>query len=271
MAIETFNVGAADIAYELTGPAGAPVVVLSHCFSSDHRFWDPHFDACAGFRVLRYDTRGHGASSRPPGPYTLDQLAGDIVALLAGLAIDKVHFAGVSMGGMIAQTVAIQYPEKLLSLALINTTPDYDDARREGWRERAAMVQRDGIEAVHADLMQRWFTDAAIANDAPGYRYMADALRRFAPESFGALAAAISEVDTTRRLREIKVPTLVVAAPEDPGVPPELSRLLADEIAGAELHWLEPARHLATLEHPAVFNDLLRRHLQRAHTEGTKQ
>lgn len=267
MAIETFNVGAADIAYELSGPAGAPVVVLSHCFASDHRFWEPHLDACAGFRVLRYDTRGHGTSSRPPGPYSLDQLAGDIVALLAGLGIDKVHFAGVSMGGMIAQTVAIQHPEKLLSLALINTTPVYSDAQRQAWRARADVVLGDGIEAVHAGLMQRWFTDAAIASDAPGYRYMADAVRRFAPESFAAVTAAMCELDTTDKLSRIQAPTLVVAAPDDPGVPSELSRMLADEIADAELHWLEPARHLATLEHPAVFNDLLRRHL-RAHTEG---
>ena len=269
MTVKLFNAGDAEIAYELAGPAGAPVVVLSHCFCADHAFWDPHLEGCAGFQVLRCDTRGHGKSSRPSGPYTLDQLAGDIIALLNGLEIEKVHFVGVSMGGMIGQTVAISYPERLHSLALVNTTPVYSEAQRLAWRERAAVVLQDGMEAVHEGLMRRWFTDEAIAAGNPGYRYMAETVRHFAPESFDAVTAAMCQLDTTDRLRQISAVTMVVAAPDDPGVPPELSRLLADEIADAELHWLSPARHLATLEHPAAFNDLLRSHLARA-TELTR-
>ena len=130
MTIETINVGGTEIAYELSGPAGAPVILLSHCFCADHVFWDPHLEACAGFRVLRYDTRGHGRSSRPPGPYTLDQLAGDVIGVMDGLKISQVHFVGVSMGGMIGQTLALAYPERLHSLALVNTTPIYSDAQR---------------------------------------------------------------------------------------------------------------------------------------------
>jgi 3-oxoadipate enol-lactonase len=255
------RVGVVDIAYAFDGPVDAPVVMLSHCFCADHRFWDPHLPACDGFRILRYDTRGHGASGRPPGPYTLDMLADDAIGLMDVLGIDDVHFAGVSMGGMIGQTVALSHPERLASLALINTTPVYSDAQRIAWRERADVVLRDGIASVHGGLMRRWFTDEAIAGGNAGYRYIAEMAHRFSPQSFDAVTAAMCQLDTTKRLGEISAPTLVVAAPDDPGVPPELSEKLAQDIPNAELHWLTPARHLATLEHVEAFNRLLRAHL----------
>ena len=255
------RIGDADTAYEITGPTDGPVVLLSHCFSADHRFWDAHLPACEGFRVLRYDTRGHGTSGRPAGPYTLGMLAGDVIGLLDTLAIERVHFAGVSMGGMIGQTIALDYSSRLASLALINTTPIYSDEQRIAWRERAAIVMNDGIEVVLEDLMRRWFTDKAIANNIAGYRYMRDVVCRFAPTSFDAITAAMCELDTLHRLAEITVPTLVVAAPDDPGVPAQLSSTLAREIPHATLHWLTPARHLATLEHVETFNTILRTHL----------
>ncbi len=261
MTRQTAQVGGVEIAYAIDGPAQAPTVMLSHCFCADHRFWDAHLPACDGFRVLRYDTRGHGASDQPPGPYSLDMLAGDVVGLLDVLGIGKVHFAGISMGGMIGQTVAITNPERLVSLALINTTPSYSPSQRVAWRARAEVVLRDGIASVHEDLMRRWFTDAAIVGGNAGYLYMADVVHRFSPRSFDAITAAMCQLDTTKRLGEISVPTLVVAAPDDPGVPPELSQMLARDIPHATLHWLTPARHLATLEHVETFNRLLRSHL----------
>ncbi len=261
MTTQTASVGQVDIAYEISGPATAPVVLLSHCFCADHRFWDPHMTACEGYRVLRYDTRGHGQSSKLEGPYSLEMLAGDVVGLLDELAIDRVHFAGVSMGGMIGQTVALAYPGRLTSLALINTTPTYSPEQRVAWRERAGVVLSDGMSAVHEGLMRRWFTDEAIAANNAGYLYMADVVSAFAPKSFDAVTAAMCRLDTTDQLGEIGVPTLVVAAPDDPGVPPELSEKLAGDIPDTELHWLTPARHLSTLEHVDAFNSLFRQHL----------
>ena len=261
--IEIMRVGDIEMAYELSGPVDAPVVCLNHCFCADHRFWDWHMPAFNGYRVLRYDTRGHGRSSAPPGPYALSALAGDVVGLLDGLGIERVHFAGVSMGGMIGQTIALEHGGRLASLALINTTPEYSDDQRRLWRERAEIVLRDGIEAVHANLMERWFTDEAIAVQSPGYVYMMDVVNRFAPSSFDAVTAAMCELDTSARLARIDVPTLVVAAPEDPGVPVALSERLAERIPDAELHWLSPARHLATLEHVEAFNRLISDFLKR--------
>ena len=195
---------------------------------------------------------------RRRGPYSLEMLAGDILKLLDVLAIDWVHFAGVSMGGMIGQTIAINHADRIGSLALINTTSRYSTEQCVLWRERAAVVEREGIEAVHADLMKRWFTDDAIAAHLPGYCYMAEVFRRFKPTSFAAVASALCELDTANRLEEISVPTLVIAADDDPGVPVPVSQLFADQIADARLHWLSPARHLATLEHADTFNGIMR-------------
>jgi 3-oxoadipate enol-lactonase len=258
------NTGAIEMYYDLSGPADAPVVCLSHCFGADHGYWNLHLSAFEGFRVLRYDTRGHGQSDAPPGPYSLSMIAADIIGLLDALGMERVHFCGVSMGGMIAQTLTLEYPDRVSSLMLVNTTCEYTQAQRVLWRERADMALKGGIEAVHAILMDRWFTQDAADRQLPGYRYMAKAFRGFDPSSFDSVIEAMRGLDTTARLSMINVPTMVVATSDDPGVPTETSRKMAAAIPGAELHWLEPARHLATLEHPERFNVLAKGFLARA-------
>lgn len=260
-ALEKAQLGDFEMAYRLDGPEGAPVVMMGHCFCADHHFWDPHLPALAGFRALRFDTRGHGQSGRSEGPYGLTQLAGDVVALMDHLRLETAHYVGVSMGGMIGQTIAIEHGDRLASLALVNTTAKYSSAQRDLWRQRAAQVLAEGIEPIHGDLMSRWFTDAAGQRPPPGYRYIAEVIRHFDRRSFDSVTAAMCELDTVARLPDITAPTLVVAAPEDPGVPPEMSELLALKIPNASLHWLSPARHLATLEHVDSFNTLLANHL----------
>jgi 3-oxoadipate enol-lactonase len=258
MATGRIDTGAIEMFYALSGPEEGPVVCLNHCFGSDHRYWDHHLAAFQGYRVLRYDTRGHGESGAPPGPYTLSMIASDVIGLLDALGIGRVHFCGVSMGGMIAQTLALEHSERIASLMLVNTTCEYTEAQRVLWRERADLALSDGIEAVHAVLMDRWFTQDAAEGQIPGYRYMSETFRRFEPSSFDAVIEAMRGLDTVARLPEITVPTMVVATPDDPGAPTETSKMMAAAIPGAELHWLEPARHLATLEHPERFNAIAR-------------
>lgn len=257
-------VGDIEIAYVDSGPESAPPVFMGHCFCADHRFWDAHLPACEGFRSIRFDTRGHGASDRTDGPYTLSQLAGDVLGLMDHLNLAQAHYVGVSMGGMIGQTLAIEHPERLCSLALVNTTPRYSGEQRTQWRERASDVLDNGIEPIHGALMRRWFTDEALNDGLEGARYIADVIRRFDRRSFASVTAAMCELDTVQRLGSIRVPTLVVAAPDDPGVPRKISECLAASIPGASLEWLHPARHLASLEHVGMFNRLLRTHLMSA-------
>ncbi len=256
--IRRVDAGGVRMACELTGPEGAPVVCLHHCFGSDLHYWDPHLPAFDGFRVLRYDTRGHGSSDTSAGPWRLETLAADVAGLLDALGIGRVHFCGVSLGGQIAQTFALDFPERVASLILVNTTCEYAEDQIALWRERARTVLEEGVEPLCAALMARWFTDEAAARRVPGYRYMEEALRRFAPRSFAAAAEAMCRLDTAPRLPRIAAPTLVIGSPEDPGVPQETTEKMAWLIPDAELVWLAPARHLASLEHPERFNALVR-------------
>lgn len=263
MGPKRIQVGEIALNYALSGPADAPVVCLNHCFASDHRYWDGHLPAFDGFRVLRHDARGHGDSDAPPGPYSLEMMAGDVLGLLDALEIDKVHLCGVSMGGMIAQTVAIGHPGRVASLALVNTTSEYSEDQLQAWRDRAELVARDGMEAVRQPLMERWLTLEAAAARSPGYVFMEGAISRFTAESFIAASAAMCGLNTTAGLSGLTMPSIVIATPDDPGVPTETSKMMARTLE-APLHWLEPAKHLASLEHVERFNGLMREFLTEA-------
>jgi 3-oxoadipate enol-lactonase len=249
------------IFYRIDGPADADVVCLSHCFGSDHHYWDCHLPAVDGYRVLRYDTRGHGQSDCPNGPYTLAGLAEDVIDLIDALSIKRMHFVGVSMGGMIGQTLALQHPDRLKSLTLANSPCHYNAAQIALWQERAQLVSEQGISVVKAALMERWFTDQAAREQAPGYQYIDRAFSRFSANSFAAATAAICQINTNNDLPRISVPTLLFGSPDDPGVPVEVSELMAERIPDARLHWLAPSRHLATLEQVDDFNTTLQRFL----------
>lgn len=250
---------------ELSGPADAPVVCLNHCFGADHRYWDPHLPAFEHFRVLRFDTRGHGLSDAPAGPYDLSMLAADVASLCDALGIDKVHYCGVSLGGQIAQTFALEHPHRILSLTVVNSTCEYTEEQTQSWRDRADIAMTQGMEALREPLMKRWFTDDAARRQIPGYQYMNDAIGRFTPQSFAAASHAMCMLDTTSRLSDIRVPSMVVATPDDPGAPREVSEKMARLIPDCELHWLEPAQHLSSLEHPERFNTLMQNFLGKFH------
>lgn len=260
MTSKRVQVGEIGMAYSLTGPEGAPVVCLNHCFASDHRYWDLHLPAFDGFRVLRHDARGHGDSDAPAGPYSLTMMADDVIGLLDALNIETVHICGVSMGGMISQMVALDHPTRVASIALVNTTSEYTEDQLQAWRDRADLALRDGMEPLRAPLMARWLTAAAAAARSPGYVYMEEVIERFSADSFVAASAAMCGLYTTPRLPELKMPSIVIATPDDPGVPTETSELMARTL-GAPLHWLAPANHLASLEHPKRFNQIMRKFL----------
>ena len=249
-------VGDIHIHYELSGPEGAPAVCLNHCFTADHGYWDQHMPAFSGYRILRFDARGHGATDATPGPYTLAQMADDAAGLCAALDIHHVHLFGVSLGGQIAQYVALRHPRLTRSLTLINSTCEYTSEQTAMWRARAREALDGGIAAIHAPLMQRWFTPVAAAARTPGYRYMDAMIGRFPPDVFAAASEAMCGLETSTHLASINVPAMVIATPDDPGAPRELSERMARELGG-ELHWLEPAQHLASLEHPERFNQLV--------------
>jgi 3-oxoadipate enol-lactonase len=248
-----------------SGPIGtdsagrhSPVLML-HCFGSDHRFWDQQMPWLHGLDVVRPDTRGHGRSDNPAGPYQLDALAADVVGIMDALGITQVHLVGASLGGMIAQQVAISFPTRIRSLQLVTTTHTYSDEQRARWGAVADQVQAAGLLSVKDALMERWFSPHARSAELPGYQYMSERFGAWRDDSFVSASAAIREVDFADRLDQIMVPTQVIASAQDPGIPEATSRALASSIRGATIQWTPFAHHLASLEHPELTAWLIRR------------
>jgi 3-oxoadipate enol-lactonase / 4-carboxymuconolactone decarboxylase len=238
------------IFYRLEGQNGLPVLVLSHSLGCDHEMWAPQMpDLLNHFQVLRYDTRGHGASAIPAGDSTPDQLGQDALALADKLGIQKFAFCGLSMGGAVGQWLAIHAPQRLTALILANTSPKFGTP--ELWNIRIKAVQEGGIQAVADGVMQRFFSaDKVTCIAAQSTRAI---LLSTDPKGYASCCAALRDVDTRTALGKITVPTLVIGSDRDPSTPWEgNSSILADNISGAKACKLNTA-HLSNLEHPHAF------------------
>ncbi|RKT87925.1 3-oxoadipate enol-lactonase [Saccharopolyspora antimicrobica] len=251
-----------NVNYELTGPDGAPVVVLSNSLGTDLTLWDAQVPALAQeFQVLRYDQRGHGATPGKPGPYSLKQLGGDVLALLDVLGIRKAHFAGVSLGGMTGMWLAEHAPERVDRLALICTSAELGPA--SAWRERAALVREKGTAAMVEPSLPKWFTPALAGREDVVAKF-GGMLAAADAEGYAGCCEAIADMDLLDGLGRISAPTLVIAGAEDPATPPAHAEQIAAAVAGARLEVLSPAAHLANAEQPEAVNRLLLEHFTRS-------
>ena len=241
------------LAYRLDGPPDAPVLVLSNSLGTAIEMWAPQLPALASrFRVLRYDVRGHGASDAPPGGYSLDRLGRDVLELLDGLGVERVHFCGLSLGGMLGQWLAVRAPERIDRLVLANTTAYMGPPA--GWQERIDTVLRDGMDAIAEATMARWFTPEFRAR-APGA--VAEVRGRLVATSvtgYAGCCAAIRDMDLRPTAPLIARPALLVAGTADPSTPPERSDEIARAMrADARVVLLEAA-HLSNVEQPDAFS-----------------
>jgi len=235
--------------YQLDGPEDAPVLVLSNSLGTDLRMWDTQIPAfTAHFRVLRYDTRGHGQSLVTAGPYSIEQLGRDVVALLDALGIDKAHFCGLSMGGLIGQWLGINAPERLNRLIVCNTAAKI--ASPEVWNPRIETVLRDR-EAAMVGLrdasIARWFTPAYAEAHPESAKRITDMLAATSPDGYAANCAAVRDADFRDQLGEIKAPLLVIAGSADAVTPPSGSLFIQEHVAGAEYAEFQAA-HLSNVE-----------------------
>jgi 3-oxoadipate enol-lactonase len=212
-----------------------------------------------GFRVLRYDQRGHGRSPAPPGPYTIADLAGDALELLDRLGLERVSFCGVSLGGMTGMWLALNAPERLDRLALCCTSAYLPP--RENWADRAATVRARGMEAVAEAALERWFTPALVERRPDAVERARRALLGVSAEGYAGCCEAIATHDLRAEVGSIRVPTLVLAAADDPATPPEHGRLIAEAVEGARLVVLERGRHLVAVEQPDEFARTVLAHL----------
>ena len=241
--------------FALDGPADAPVLTLSHSLAASLEMWEPQLPALAKrYRVLRYDTRGHGGSEAPPGAYTLATLADDVVALLAALEIPRTHFIGLSMGGMIGQTLALEHPELLESLVLADTASRIPPETGPIWDQRVATAETQGMAVSVEETIARWFTAPFIAESPEVVDHIRALIRTTAPSGFAGCCRAIQDLDYTDRLQEIRLPTLIIVGENDMGTPVAASEVMHQRIAGSKLVVLGPAAHLSNIEQAEEFN-----------------
>jgi 3-oxoadipate enol-lactonase len=248
------------VAHTVDGPDGAAPVVLSNSLGSTPAMWDPQFPALAArLRVVRYDHRGHGRSPVPPGPYELADLGADVIALLDRLGLQRVHWCGLSLGGMVGMWMAINAPERIDRLVLCCTSARLGPP--EMWADRAATVRAQGVDSIADAGIERWLSPGFIEREpqiAAGIRAM---LAATPAEGYAACCGVIERMDQVPRLGEIRAPTLVIAAADDPATPPEHGELIASAVPGARLEIVDDARHLATIEQTARMTELILGHL----------
>jgi 3-oxoadipate enol-lactonase len=258
-----------SIHYTLNGPAGAPVVTLSHSLATHLGMWEPQVAALAGrFRVLRYDTRGHGGTDAPAGSYSLDQLMEDARALLAALGIERTHFIGLSMGGMIGQMLALKHPEMLRSLILCDTSSRVPPEARAMWDDRIRIAETQGMEPHVEPTIGRWFTAPFLQAHSDVVDRVRRMIRETEPQGYIGCGHAIKMLDLTDQLPRVTVSTLVLVGEDDPGTPVAAARTIHERIPGSELVILKSASHLSNIEQSEGFNQavttFLARHDHRA-------
>ncbi len=250
--------------HRFDGPEDAPVLLLSNSLGTTLAMWEPQLDALTEhFRVLRYDRRGHGRSDVPPGPYSIAELAADVIELLDSLELERVSYCGLSIGGMDGMWNAAEAPQRIERLALCSTSPWMPP--RELWDERAATVRAEDTEAVADATMERWFSDGFRAEHPETVAEVRTMVASSPAEGYAACCEAIREWDFRDSLGRIAAPTLVLSAEDDPSTPPDHGRLIADGIAGASFVVLpSPTRHMANVQQPEAFTEALLEHLTAA-------
>ena len=255
----TCDVGGATIRYRLDGPAAGPVLVLANSLGTTLSLWDAQVPRLSGFvRVLRYDQRGHGGSSAPQGPYSIDDLGTDLVGLLDTLGIQQAAVCGISLGGMTAMWVAARHPARVTSLVAACTAAELGPA--QGWHDRAAAVRAGGTGVLAAPLFERWFPPAVRAA-RPELQAMVDAmLARCDPEGYASCCEAIATMDLRPVLGAVQTPSLVLAGAEDPVTPPAKALELAAAL-GSGLVVLPGAGHIANVAAPEAFTDAVEAHV----------
>jgi 3-oxoadipate enol-lactonase len=251
-----------EINYTIEGDG--PWLTMSHSLACNLSMWDEQAKLLAPkFRVLRFDTRGHGATSAPPGPYTLDQLADDLKGLFDALGIRRTHWVGLSMGGMIGETFALKHPGFFESMVLADTTSRRPPNAAQMWGERVRVAQQQGMDALVESTLARWFTE-------PYRRARKDVMERIGADirntpvaGFVGCCEAIAKVDVLDRLKEIDCPALVIVGEQDHGTPPEMARAIHQNLRGSELVTIPSAAHLSNIEQPDAFNRALTGFLDR--------
>lgn len=250
-----------DLHHTVTGPEDAPPLLLGGSLGSTVQMWQPQVQALSGvFRLVCFDLRGHGASPVPEGPYTMADLGGDVLALMDRLGMERAHYAGISLGGMVGQWLAVHAPERIDRLALLATSPYAGPPRN--WLDRAGLARDQGPGALADTVVGRWFTEDFARTRPHEVTELRDGIANTPAEGYAGCCEAISRWDVREDLHRIGAPTLVVGGDQDQATPVRGNAdLIAERVPAAQLQVLEPAAHLLSWERAARVNTLLAGHL----------
>jgi 3-oxoadipate enol-lactonase len=251
---------AVEVPYRVDGPEDAPVLVLSNSLGSTSAMWDPQVPALTErFRLVRYEIRGHDSAPVPDGPYSLDDLGGDVVALLDRLGLERVSFAGLSLGGMTGMWLAVNAPERIDRLVLMCTSAML--SKEHDWPLRARTVREKGTGAVAEAVVERWFTPAYVDANRDVAERMRAMVADTPAEGYAGCCEAIDAMDLVADIPGVRAPTLVIAGREDPATPPPHAEQIAGQIPGARLELVDAA-HLASYERSDEVTALMLDHLE---------
>lgn len=251
----TSMVSAGGLQVRVQRQGNGPALLFAHCLGGDLSAWAPQTSHFASrYTTLAYDLRGQGGTSVTPGPYSIDQLADDALALLDALGIARAVFLGVSMGGMVAMAAALRAPSRIAGLVVADSAAGFSTEARAAWDQRIDAVRAEGIGPMVDTMLGRWFTDAYRQRQPARVAAVAEVLRRAPVDGYLASCAAIRNLDLVGRLPQIACPTLVLCGENDPSTPLSLSEEIAAAIPGARLTVIAGAHHLTELEFPELFN-----------------
>lgn len=256
---------AVAVHHVVTGPSDAPVVVLSNSLGSTHTMWDAQADELAEhFRVVRYDTRGHGESPVPTGPYDIDDLADDVISLLDTLGVERAHFVGLSLGGMTGLRLAARNPDRVDRLVVLCTGAHLTPS--SAWTDRATTVRANGSSSVAEAVVARWFTPGFLDAN-PDVKASCEATVAATPaEGYAACCEVIAAMDLRADLPTISAATLAIAGADDPATPPPHLAEIADNVQEGRLVVVPQSAHLASAEQPAIITPAIIAHLSGAST-----
>ena len=248
--------------HQIDGPDDAPWLIFGNSLAADLGMWDGQVEVFKDrYRILRYDTRGHGQTEATAPPYSFDLLVEDVIALMDALSIDKAHYVGLSLGGMTGLGLALGHADRLLSLAACDARAYAETEWAEAWNGRMATVREHGIEALVEPTLERWFTEDCRENQPDMMDKVRGMIRQMSPEGYIGCALALQKLNYMPRLGEITLPTLFMTGASDRSTPPEAARAMHEKVSGSTCIIVDPASHLSNMENPDQFDRALAEHL----------
>ena len=256
----TFTSNDAQINYQTFGDATKPALIFSNSLGTNFKMWQAQIDFFQqDFFVICYDTRGHGASSAPQGPYSIDQLGQDVVNLLDHLNVEKAAFCGISMGGLTGQWLAIHRPERFNQVVVCNSAAKI--GQEQAWNDRAALVREQGLQPIASTAASRWFTEPFIQSNATVVNNLQNDLAAGSAEGYASCCEALAKADVREQLKDITVPVLVVAGQQDPVTTVVDGQFMVERIANSQLFEIN-ASHISNVELPNEFNQAVKQFIQ---------